>query len=253
MSDNIQTGSILNQKSSASASLPPGALILPPEMAKAITAAIHRFETVVGKFIGVQLPKAPQHAWEKFSAIPEPIQMAIIQGVNFQADFAQSAMDDGLDAVNELAMLNWAKGKFGLLSEYGETSDVAEGDVVEIFDKNHIQLYRSYSCFSLCNYSLLELTSYPWFELYERPSSITNMFLDVMPKIYEGQSTFISYVDLPEYTLREVMTDNRAAFGIKEKFMAKMRSTINGETYILSVKKIREFPAMSNAGSVRYI
>jgi hypothetical protein len=227
--------------------------MLNPETERATLAALRRFEAVVGDFIEVRIPSAPLHAWQKFSTLPEATQGAILSGIRAQTDFVQAAMDEGLEAVDERAMLRWAMRKLSLISDSDVSSEVDPGDVVEIFDEDHIQIYRSYSCFALCNYSLLELVSYPWFELYERSSSITNMFLERMPKLFEGKTAYISYADLSEYTLRELMTEQRSVFGVKERFMARMISAASGKTCVLSVKKVREFPSRQGDGAVSFL
>src|SRR5262245_44793924 len=87
---------------------------LSPAMAVAMQEALGDFNRVVGSFIGAQLKEAPVHAWQKFSTLGEPTQNAILGGIRAQTSFAQAAMDDGMQATNELAMLNWARARLGL-------------------------------------------------------------------------------------------------------------------------------------------
>lgn len=217
-------------------------VILPlvdPQAQSKIQAAIARFEDVIRRFLGLTLPAAPARAWAKYASLPKEVQEAIVAGINAQADFAEGAMMQGIDAVDEAAMLDYACQKLSLLTAADASTKIQKGDIVEIFDSSHIQVYRSYSCFALCNYSLLELVSYPWYELYDRSTAVTAAILEHSQKIFSGQMSYLPLKGLvPEHTLRELLTEEQGLFKIDEKFYFKMRSTLTGKTYLTSVKRI---------------
>ncbi|MGZ3712224.1 MAG: hypothetical protein ACXVBE_10725 [Bdellovibrionota bacterium] len=218
-----------------------------------ITQAIARFDSLSATWFGVKLPEAPESAWTKFFTLPVAAQVAIIRGINAQCEFGEGAKAQGIEAMNERAMFIYAKKFLCLLSDSPELEDIAGGDVVEILNVDHIQVYRSYNCFALCNYSLLELTAYPWFELYERSSHVTSELLIIMNKILSGSLRYVSHAEMPEYTLREMMTEERAVFALKEKFMLAMKSALDKCNFLLTVKKIREVPTCGDAGPVHYL
>ena len=208
------------------------------------------FEAVVERFLKVT-PRAPrQGSWEKYASLPPEAQLGAIQGIRSQISFIEGAMASGLDAFNEVAMLDYAKRTFSLISEAGPVESVRMGDVVEIVDSNLLQVYRSYSCFSLCNYSLLELTSYPWYELYERPKRVTDDLIRFSEGLIGGKTPFVNFEDgsFPAYNLRELMTEEQEVYSIQERFAARLKSAHSGENYILSVKRIQPIAQKSGDG-----
>ncbi|RZA02450.1 MAG: hypothetical protein EOP11_16705 [Proteobacteria bacterium] len=152
-------------------------------------------------------------------------------------------------------MLLRALTKLGLLCDSGVLDQIREEDMVEILDEDLCQIYRSYNCYDLCNYSLEELTSHPFYELYERHSKITQQLVEACGLILNGQKLFHGFDDMPEYHIKELLTERPEFFAVREKFLAPLSCTINRKTYILSVKRMRALGIMADeVGSrVRYL
>lgn len=211
-------------------------------------------ETLLEKSLGKKLRPPPQIAWERFLQLEEKIQTQAIQGLRGQKDFLQGALDQGIEGFNEAAMLKYALNNFHLIGEGDLTGDVQTSDVVEIFDQDLRQIYRSFSCFSLSNYSLLELATYPWFELYERSHSIEGTLIDSCQLIIEGKSSYLEMGSrLNAYTLREILTEERAIFSMKEKFLKRLTSTNTKRHFCLSVKEVKEVSTETKNQFIRYL
>jgi len=149
----------------------------------------------------------------------------------------------------------FALGKLNLLGDVSLIDQVNQGDIMEVHDGSYSQLYRSYSFFKHCRYSLVDLSTYPWFELYERSSTVTKQLIEATEKLLGSQSGRVSMHDYPEYTLRELMTEERATFALKEKYGVRLVSPTTGEYYILSVKSVRELQSDLRGvpGNVRFL
>ncbi len=211
----------------------------------AILQALERLENALENLTKVRLRQAPETAWMRFLSFPTETQQVIAKAWNGQAEFIEGAVKEGLDAFNELAMLKYAYDRLGFLGDAAVVEDIQPGDIIEIADEDYVQVYRSFSYFSLCNYSIVELSAYPWFELYERSSVVTKQLLEGQDLILKGKSTRFNF-DLPEYTLRELMTEECATFTLKEKYVIRLISALSGKTYALSVKQVREIESMKN-------
>lgn len=205
--------------------------------------AVNRLESMVEKFVGTKASISPASAWLKFGELPEADQRAAITVMVGQAEFIRSALQNSIDSHNEVEMLKFALRKLSLLSDTNVFDEIENGDVIEIFDREYRQVYRSYSCFNLCNYSLIELTSYPFFELYERSSHVTKRLVEFCDAIINGSATYLSFSTLPEYVLRELKTQNPSSFSVREKFVSKLVCAQTGTNYVLSVKRIEEITA----------
>src|ERR1700722_3532445 len=62
-------------------------------------------------------------------------------------------------------------------------SFLEKGDVVEIYDKNFLQLYRNWEFVNLCSYTYLDLATRPFFELFDRSPQITNAIVNRVQEI----------------------------------------------------------------------
>ncbi len=200
---------------------------------------INNLDTLLGFFLGKKLPTPSSQVRKRFLQLDKNSQDMAIRTVQGQLQFIEGAMQMGLGVNNEVAMLKYAMRTLSLLCDQSVFNEIEDGDVIEIVDQNHLQVYRSYSCFSLCNYSVMQLTAYPWYELYERSSLVTRKLIECTQKILSGEASYVSMDYIPEYQIRELLTEDGSAFSIKEKFTAKLNCTLTGSPYILSVKRLR--------------
>lgn len=197
-------------------------------------------EELLRSFAGQKIVECPASGWKQFRALPAASQHTAIAAIRGQIDFIRGAVSDGLQVKNEVEMLRYAMRTLSLRAEGDIFAEIEDGDVIEVVDEDFFQVYRSYSCFSLCNYSLTQLTAYPWFELYERSALVTKRLIQITQDILRGAVTYQSLAGFPEYQIRELLTDQLTTFTIREKFAAKLTSSLTGAPYLLSVKKIRE-------------
>jgi hypothetical protein len=214
-----------------------------------------RLEAAIEKFTGVKPRTTKPHVWRRFYGLPQEHQRTIVKSWEDQAAFLEEAIRSGLESTNELGLLIFALGKLNLIGDTSLIDEVEAGDMLEIYDSNFSQLYRSFSYFAYCNYSIPELAVYPWFELYERASSVTKHLLDSAERLFSGKVSRVSFYDYPEYVLRELMTDELNAFSMREKYAIRLASPITGENYVLSVKRVRELPKEINPkdSSLRFL
>lgn len=217
------------------------------EMSLAVTV----LDQALQRFLGKSTPPAPQKAWDYFLVLPEERQVAALSAVRGLYSFVCEAMDAEIEATDESSMLHFAMNRFGLLHQELDGPAVKPNDIVEIFDENGLQIYRSFSTFAMCNYSLLELTAYPWWELYERPSMLTERFQQIGADMMAGKYSHVDVSEWANYTIKELLMDMPETFAIQDLYISKLRSVISRRTYFLSVKNIRPLP--NSASGLRFI
>lgn len=183
-----------------------------------------------------------------FFQLAESQQTQAINSLTIQLDFVREAITCGLDAYNEGSLVRLAMKKLSLFADENLVEKVEPTDIVEIFSPDQTQVYRSFSCFALCNYTIAELVTYPWYDLYERPSMVEDKILELALPVLHGESGFRTLTEVfPPYVLVERMTEEKSAFRVQEKFYARMISGLNRKPYLLSVKSI--VPLETNQGT----
>lgn len=81
-------------------------------------------------------------------------------------------------------------------------------DVVEIYNLENIQLFRSFNFFNISSYSLLDLLINEWFVLYERPSHVVESFMGLYQDLIEGRMTKATKVNVPAHITKEIYDDS---------------------------------------------
>ena len=97
-----------------------------------------------------------------------------------------------------------------------------EGLTIEIYNRDSQQVFRNLEFFRLTSRSLEELCTVPWFELWERDSRITQLFLDLVKKILNFEITgTMSYI-VPDHEVREIETRLKAGKFMGPQFVSPL-------------------------------
>jgi hypothetical protein len=88
---------------------------------------------------------------------------------------------------------------------------IDRNDVLEVYDSEHFQMFRSFNFFRICNYSLDDILAHEWYELFERPESITKDLIGWILEHLASQRS-ISKNGLGEHLMRERWAEPRGNF-----------------------------------------
>lgn len=105
---------------------------------------------------------------------------------------------------------------------------ITPGDIIEVYDSEGIQHYRSFNFFELCTYSLEEIFTYEWWHLYERNEFVTRNLVNQFIKIFQENSG-PQLVDFPTHVARELWSPGRSTIRIKQKALIPV-SNFAGKT-----------------------
>jgi hypothetical protein len=200
---------------------------------------LEHYERLMEKFTGSKPRKSPLAAWEKFMALPLEKRQMVADGWAMQANFIQQSLSQGLAFQDELGLLKQAMDHLKLMGDFSLLSKIESEDLVEIISPDLLQVYCSFSYFSLCNYSILELSSYPFFELYERSSWVMQQLMENAGKVLKGENNIVSLGHLPEYSIIELLTEQKTVFSMRVKYFIRVVSSVTGASYIVSVKRVK--------------
>ncbi|MCC7403796.1 MAG: hypothetical protein IT288_05295 [Bdellovibrionales bacterium] len=108
---------------------------------------------------------------------------------------------------------------------------ISPGDIIEVYDSEGIQHYRSFNFFELCTYSLEEIFTYEWWHLYERNEFVTRQLVNHFVKFFTG--TAKPYlIDLPSHVAREIWSPGRSTIRIKQKALIPVHN-LSGELNLI--------------------
>ncbi|MGE0529176.1 MAG: hypothetical protein AB7G93_15785 [Bdellovibrionales bacterium] len=154
---------------------------------------------------------------------------------------------EGYDLDDSKHLARVALGHLGLLTDEIIFKSLRRSDIVEIYNTNHIQIFRSFNFFRICNYNLDEILLNEWYTLYERDEKIT---CEILTQI-EGhlrQSRSVTRFSVPAHIMRERFSSTQGMFITKFKVLASVFDgpesragflcTIRGRPISASPKKI---------------
>lgn len=75
--------------------------------------------------------------------------------------------------------------KLGLSPNSDLLERLEDGDIVEIYDSQQVQLFRNLEFFDFCSYTLEELFCLEWWRLFKRDEAISNTILRLVNEIYQ--------------------------------------------------------------------
>lgn len=110
---------------------------------------------------------------------------------NIQASFETNKNEKHFNKNQLWAYLAANKLKYPLnLFDY-----IIDGDVIEIYDNENKQVFRSYEFFKHCTFSLDELFSIPWDKLYHRDSEHVDEYMRLLSILKESKSNEVLIVN----------------------------------------------------------
>jgi len=114
--------------------------------------------------------------------------------------------DIDLDNVDEIVLANKALEYFNFRLKDYNWETTARDEIIEIYNPEGIQLYRSLNFFKTCGYSLLDLCVNEWYILWERPKSIVEKMHKVVGELLSGKKADHA-MNVEPHLIRETYDD----------------------------------------------
>lgn len=107
-----------------------------------------------------------------------------------------------VDLEQEKVFLKRALDHYGLWIDDEFWKSMRHGQVVEIYSPNMVQLYRNIHFFQYSSFSLLEISIFEWFHLWQRPKLIQEAMMKSARAVLDKMIPILAY-DVPRHVLRE--------------------------------------------------
>ncbi|MGE0631550.1 MAG: hypothetical protein AB7O96_04035 [Pseudobdellovibrionaceae bacterium] len=163
-----------------------------------------RFSELVRHY-GYNVEPYSINALERLEQMPKEKVQEITASFKTWCAFIEPTMEDGVSrdpATLEEMFLRKALAHYDLHVSEEFWKTLERDTLIEIYGQNMVQIYRSLNFFSVCAYSLLDLSVYEWFVLYQRPTQISQELL------YCAQEALVDFVsvktiEVPKHIIRE--------------------------------------------------
>lgn len=112
--------------------------------------------------------------------------------------------------------------------------EIKEGEVIEIYNSDFVQIFRNLRFFEICSYTLDELLSRPLWELVEREESITGMIVHQASKLLSGTINGLFQFDVPEHSIYERESVGRNKITVKLTIGAPLWNALGTPTALIN-------------------
>jgi hypothetical protein len=81
---------------------------------------------------------------------------------------------------------------------------ILDGDLIEVYDATGAQLFRNIEYFNYSTYTVWEVATESWENLYYRPSTITHIMLQEWAKLFGSSGETPFKINVPKHILKEI-------------------------------------------------
>jgi len=213
---------------------------------EAFTALVERFAGLAadeGVWVVPYYGEGPKF----FPQMPPPMQQSVFANLHRYVAVAEATLGDGSSLNDERQFLWQMFRQMGVHPSSDLMTRIArtEDEVVEIYDANFVQVFRNLRFFKQCSYSLDELLSLPFWQLFSRESSVTESILSVATEFFSGKRYETHQWHLGRHTIEEISAPMRYLSVVEQQLVAPLYDS-NGRLQAL-LNTIREVSTVSLA------
>lgn len=137
--------------------------------------------------------------------------------------------DEFLSQSDEVECLKHAFDEYGLCFGDEEFGFISQGDIVELYNLENIQIYRNLEFLKVAPYDLATILSSKWTDLYERPSDITQAIATRVGEILSSNVIKASPFNVPIHPMKAVSNAEQVVVEINLKFIKPVFDRVTKE------------------------
>ncbi|QDK38304.1 hypothetical protein [Bdellovibrio sp. NC01] len=158
-----------------------------------------------------------------FGKLSADKQVEIIRSIKFYIELCQEQLSEGSSLRDNLSFTWKALRKLGLTPKSDLFSLIKDDDIIEIYNGESRQVYRNLRYYDFCSYSIEELYSLEWWNLFSRDDGeITRKLFEESNKLLTGEVEGHIFSETKEH----VVTELASAELLSNKYRAKLLSPL---------------------------
>lgn len=177
----------------------------PDALETQLVAGLVECSLVLARF-GIKVPATSPKALEKLSTLSSDDKERLLAAWRLWLGWVKPAISEqGTMEVNRLQERRFAEkalAHFNLRAHADFWETLRDGQIIEIYGLDMIQLYRSLSFFKFCGYSLLDISVHEWYVLWDRPKRAIELLVDYTQRALSHDIPCESFT-LPRHIIRE--------------------------------------------------
>ncbi len=158
-----------------------------PEVSPKISEAYEKSLKEFSRLLGDTHKLKGDYPGFAFAGLPEVYKNPVLQALQEWVNFF--GMNSSPQTVSDKQLLWRYLGAFRLKPEADFFSLIDDETCLEVVNRAGLQTFRSLSFMAVCSYSLDQIVSVPWSQLYRRDEDITQSYIELQATITAGTLT----------------------------------------------------------------
>ncbi len=182
-----------------------------------------------------------------FRALSNLEQDFVLGQLSNYVDICQDTIERGHSLKNDGQLLWSAMRKFGLRPTSDLFQFITPGDIIEIHTANFTQIFRNFSFFEFCSYSLEDLYCRSWIKLYKRPAAIEIELMKVGTQAFSGLYDSTIAVVVPEHIVEETSSRRQLKLRVNMKFGSPLFDIVTGKpAAVISIEAAEKLSSLAS-------
>lgn len=169
----------------------------------------------LGQSAGVRILASHGTQFPIFSTLPQAQRQLILADLESYVSVCQGCLQMGGKLSDSKALLWSMMRHFGLKPSSDLFSYVTDDQLIEIYNMDHVQIFRNFKFFELVSYTLEDLFCRPRFELFHRPDpQITEMIGSALTATLQAPNQ-VHQLAIPQHEVHELDSVFMCQFSMK--------------------------------------
>ncbi len=173
----------------------------------------------------------PKH----FAALPSARQMGVLENTRRYTDVAEAMIRVGEVPAQSQQFLWRMFQRLGVRPVSNLMDHLEANDVVEIYNADFVQVFRSFSFFSICSYTLDDLLCRPFWELFRRDEELFGRMVEKTKLALAGDISGVHYWDVDIHSVDEIESPARYHAEVRYKLLSPLHDASGGVPAFVNV------------------
>lgn len=189
------------------------------------------------KRYGFEVPGYRAGDIKKFENLSAQQRMDAVNTLKNYVYIYEGAVKEEILPYNEAKFLWYSLRKW----QYTPSSDlfdkIEEDDFIEVYNIENIQIHRSFNYFRLSSYSLADIFTKPWTDLYDRDVYLEKQIVGIVEKIFKGEITNTVFSNLDVHYIRESLSNEKRVYKVYHKYFSPLKDANGNQTAFVVLSK----------------
>ncbi|GIL18677.1 MAG: hypothetical protein BroJett040_24280 [Oligoflexia bacterium] len=178
---------------------------------------------------GIKVMPYNQRGIDRFLNLPRSLQESIYSSLEKFYQLCEMAENDGVPFEDSgKSIIWWTLTRLGMVPSSDLMSHIQPGVSIEVYNAENVQIFRTFDILRKISYSLSEIVTYEWWELFERSSFVNQGMIQMAQDAASGKISGVHYTSFPEHEVREVMSEEKCSIRMRHLFICPLKDKAGG-------------------------